>query len=68
MLENGSSATCSYEFHSAREGRLSLPPAFFTPMGERSDDATLRLEDGTTVTVTVTFGPVVGEAGFSVRD
>jgi hypothetical protein len=66
MLQNGSSASCSYAFGAEGRGMLVLPQAFFTPHGETSDDGTLELDDGTQRRVRVTFGPKIGEASFIV--
>lgn len=65
MLDKGSSGTCRYEIRSADGGKLFFPVAFFTPLGESSDGATLELSDGTQRRVRVTFGPRVQEGTFS---
>jgi hypothetical protein len=62
ILQDGATASCSYEFATNTNGFLDLG-SMFMPLRE-STTGTLELSTGERRQVTVTFGSRVGQASF----
>jgi len=68
LLTDGSTTSCEYDLGEGGHGTLRVPGLLFTAHGSTIHDATLELADASRKRITVTMGPRVGEAEFSVAE